>query len=56
MGTSCMSRELRVFKIIIIYVFFIEFIDNKKLEKNDVMMCISCMSNYYLCDFYINYR
>jgi hypothetical protein len=56
MCTPYMSRELQVFKIIIIYVFFIEFIDNKKLEKNDVMMCISCMSNYYLCDFYINYR
>jgi hypothetical protein len=30
MCTPCMSRELRVFKIIIIYVFYIEFIDNEK--------------------------
>jgi hypothetical protein len=35
MCTSYMLRELRVFKIIIIYVFFIEFIDNKKLEECD---------------------
>jgi uncharacterized membrane protein len=26
----CMVRELYIFKIIIIYVFFIEFIDNEK--------------------------
>jgi hypothetical protein len=32
MCTHYISRELRVFKIVIIYVFFIEFIDNKKLE------------------------
>jgi hypothetical protein len=32
---------------------FLEFIDNKKLEEGDekIMMCIPCMSNYYLCDF-----
>jgi hypothetical protein len=30
-----MSRELRIFKIIIIYAIFIEFIDNKKLEESD---------------------
>jgi hypothetical protein len=33
--TSCISKELWVFKIIIIYAFFIKFIDNKKLEKSD---------------------
>jgi hypothetical protein len=36
MCTPYMSKELRVFKIIIIYAFFIEFIDNKKLEEGDV--------------------
>jgi hypothetical protein len=30
MCTPCISRELLVFKIIIIYVFFVEFIDNGK--------------------------
>jgi hypothetical protein len=30
----CMSRELWIFKIIIIYVSFLQFID-KKLEKDD---------------------
>jgi hypothetical protein len=30
-----MSRELRVFKIIIIYAIFIEFIENEKLEEGD---------------------
>jgi hypothetical protein len=30
MCTPCMSRELWVFKIIIIYVFYIEFIDTEK--------------------------
>jgi hypothetical protein len=30
MCTPYMSRELRVFKIIIIYVFYIEIIDNEK--------------------------
>jgi hypothetical protein len=35
MCTLSMSRELWVFKIIIIYTIFIEFIDNKKLEKDD---------------------
>jgi hypothetical protein len=35
MCKRCMSRELRIFKIIIIYAFFIEFIDNKKLEEDD---------------------
>jgi hypothetical protein len=34
MCISCMSREIREFKIIIIYTFFIEFIDNKKLEDS----------------------
>jgi hypothetical protein len=33
--TSCTSRELLVFKIIIIYIIFIEFIDNKNLEEGD---------------------
>jgi hypothetical protein len=33
MFTFCISRELRVFKIIIIYIFFIEFIDNEKIEE-----------------------
>jgi hypothetical protein len=28
----CMLKELYVFKIIIIYVIFIEFIDNKKIR------------------------
>jgi hypothetical protein len=32
MCTYCMLRELRVFKIIIIYVFFVEFIDNEKFD------------------------
>jgi hypothetical protein len=36
MCTPCMSREMHVFKIIIIYAFFIEFIDNEKnLEECD---------------------
>jgi hypothetical protein len=35
MCTPCRSRELRVFKIIIIYTFFVEFIDNKKIEECD---------------------
>jgi hypothetical protein len=30
MCISCMLRELCVFKIIIIYTFLVEFIDNKK--------------------------
>jgi hypothetical protein len=30
MCTPCMSRELCVFKIIIIYAIFVEFIDNGK--------------------------
>jgi hypothetical protein len=29
---SCMSRELQIFKIIIIYVIFLEFIDNEKIK------------------------
>jgi hypothetical protein len=33
MFTFCISRELWVFKIIIIYIFFIEFIDNEKIEE-----------------------
>jgi hypothetical protein len=32
MCTPSRSRELRVFKIIIIYVIFLEFIDNKKIK------------------------
>jgi hypothetical protein len=35
MCTSCMLKELGIFKIIIIYVIFLEFIDNKKLENYD---------------------
>jgi hypothetical protein len=35
MCAPCMSRELLIFKIIIIYIF-LEFIDNKKLKKCDV--------------------
>jgi hypothetical protein len=36
MCTSCMSRELRVFKIITVYaIFFVEFIDNEKIEEGD---------------------
>ncbi len=36
MCTPDMLRELRVFKIIIIYAIFIEFIDKeKKLEEGD---------------------
>jgi hypothetical protein len=36
MCTPCMLRELRIFKIIIIYIFFLEFIDNEKqLEEGD---------------------
>jgi hypothetical protein len=30
MCTTCMSGELWVFKIIIIYIFFIEFIETEK--------------------------
>jgi hypothetical protein len=41
MSTSYMSRELGVFKIIIIYAFFIEFIDNKKIRGgDDVYICL----------------
>jgi hypothetical protein len=36
MCAPCMSRELLVFKIIIIYIYFLEFIDNEKLKKCDV--------------------
>jgi hypothetical protein len=44
MCTPYMSRELWVFKIIIIYIFFIEFIDNKKLEECDGhMMYTPCI-------------
>jgi hypothetical protein len=32
MCTPCMLRELHVFKIIIIYAFFIEFIGNEKIR------------------------
>jgi hypothetical protein len=35
MCTRCILRELQVFKIIIIYAIFIEFIDNKKLEEDN---------------------
>jgi hypothetical protein len=41
-----MPRELCVFKIIIIYAIFIEFIDNTKLEEVDGAddnVCTSCM-------------
>jgi hypothetical protein len=31
--TSFMSRELRIFKIIIIYDFFLKFIGNKKFRE-----------------------
>jgi hypothetical protein len=54
MYASCMLRELWVFKIIIIYTIFIEFID-KKIKENvieQMMMCTPCISNYYLCDFF----
>jgi hypothetical protein len=33
--TPYLSRELRIFKIIIIYIFFIEFIDNEKIRGID---------------------
>jgi hypothetical protein len=33
MCTSYMSRGLHVFKIIIIYVIFFKFIDNKKIRR-----------------------
>jgi hypothetical protein len=33
MCTHCISRELQIFKIIIIYIFFIEFINNKKFRE-----------------------
>jgi hypothetical protein len=35
MCTSCISRQLWVFKIIIIYAFFVEFIDNEKIIENE---------------------
>jgi hypothetical protein len=35
MYTPSMSRELWVFKIIMTYVFFIEFIYNTKIEEGD---------------------
>jgi hypothetical protein len=36
MCAPCVSRELRIFKIIIIYSFFVEFIYNEiKLEEGD---------------------
>jgi hypothetical protein len=36
MCTPCISKELWVFKIIIIYTIFVEFIDNEnKLEEGD---------------------
>jgi hypothetical protein len=31
-----MSRELQMFKIIIIYIFFVEFINTRKIEEDDV--------------------
>jgi hypothetical protein len=51
-----MSRELQIFKIIIIYAF-LSFIDNKKLKKDNGADddIYTCMFNYYLCDF-LNYR
>jgi hypothetical protein len=33
MWIHCISRELRVFKIIIIYVNFYKIIDSEKIEK-----------------------
>jgi hypothetical protein len=43
MCTPCMLRELREFKIIIIYViFFVEFIDNKKIEE-----CVGATEDMY---------
>jgi hypothetical protein len=41
MCTSYLSRKLWIFKIIIIYVNFLEFIDNKKIEKviEQMMLC-----------------
>jgi hypothetical protein len=52
-----LSRKLWVFKIIIIYVIFhIIYIKNWKNVIRQMMMCMPCMSNYYLCDFYKNYR
>jgi hypothetical protein len=36
MYTPSMLRELWIFKIILIYVnFFLEFIDNEKIEESD---------------------
>jgi hypothetical protein len=35
MCTPCISIELWVFKIIIIYAIFLEFIDSEKIEKDD---------------------
>jgi hypothetical protein len=34
MRTPSILRDLRVFKIIIIYIIFLEFIDNEKLEED----------------------
>jgi hypothetical protein len=31
-----MSGELQMFKIIIIYIFFVEFINTRKIEEDDV--------------------
>jgi hypothetical protein len=39
--------------------FFVEVIDNEKNLRNvrgQIMMCTSCMSNYYLYDFFRNSR
>jgi hypothetical protein len=52
--TCCMSVELWVFKVIIIYAFFIKFIDNEKNERKvmgQMMMCTLCISNYYFVIF-----
>jgi hypothetical protein len=52
MCTPCISRELLVFKIIIIYVFFVEFIDNEKNYRKvmwQMMMCTpTCLIIIYV--------
>jgi hypothetical protein len=35
MCTPLMSRELQIFKIIIIYIIFIEFTDKEKIKQGD---------------------
>jgi hypothetical protein len=57
--TPCISRELWVLKIIIIYIFFIEFIDNKKNRGTcwGRWWCVhpTCLIIIYVF-FCINYR